>query len=157
MSSPYGLVGLSGIEGLGGEPTDPSEPGFWTSPSEIQAPYDCQKQGGTWDAASNTCVMPTQTFEMKTWPELTAYPTAVEVGKALSYAVMTIGGAYYHGWKGGVAGFFGSAALNSAAGALVYYRQPEPQYKLAMYLTVGLGAVAAVIAVPAWLSAERIR
>lgn len=150
MNPAHGLVGLSGVEGLGDEPGVPQ----WDTNPEMT----CILHGGKWDTESNTCVHePPQSFEMKTWPDLTANPTAVKVAKALSYAGMTIGGAYYHGWKGGVAGFFGSAALNSAAGSLVYYRQPEPEYKLALYLTAGLGAVAAMIAVPAWMAAERVR
>jgi hypothetical protein len=177
--NPMGIVGLSGIESMGDDPsgqlpTDPFEcmqmapEYFWnpetgkcekspdyvpvgpggTTPLDVQ----CQDQGGVWNEQEGSCKI-----EVKSWPELTRYPTAVEVGKALSYIAMTLGGAYYYGWKGGVAGFFGSAALNSAAGALVYHQQPQAHYKLAFYLTAGLGGVAALIAVPAWLAAERVR
>ena len=128
-----GLIGLSGIEGLGQDPAMPTEP-----------------NGPPAGPVS-------ESFEMKSWPELTASPSASRIVKGLVYAGATLGGAYYYGWKGGVAGFFGSAAVNSAAGALVYQRQPEPEYRLAMVLTAGLGVVAAAIAVPAWVMAERVR
>jgi hypothetical protein len=146
-----GLIGLSGIEGLGQD---------WTPPQEIWAEADCRKAGGEWDFESKTCSMlppSSETFQMKTWPDLTASPTVTKVAKGLAYAGATLGGAYYYGWKGGVAGFFGSAAASSAAGALVYHRQPEPAYKLAWVLTAGLGVVAAAIAIPSWVMAERVR
>jgi hypothetical protein len=129
-----GLIGLSGIEGMGDGPVAPPAPN-----GEPPAPPSGEG------------------FEMKTWPDLTAAPTATKIAKGLVYAGTTLGGAYYYGWKGGVAGFFGSAAASSAAGALVYHRQPEPAYKLAWVLTAGLGAVAAAIAIPAWVMAERVR
>ncbi len=173
--NPVGIVGLSGIEGMGDAPsgqvpTDPFEcmqlapeyewdvnsgqcvPAQGAPASPLPLQDQCLQQGGVWNEAEGSCKI-----EVKSWPELTRYPTAVEVGKALSYIAMTLGGAYYYGWKGGVAGFFGSAALNSAAGALVYHQQPQAHYKLAFYLTAGLGGVAALIAVPAWLAAERVR
>jgi urocanate hydratase len=150
-----GLIGLSGIEGLGTRPTIP--PGM----------AECGERGGQWEYANGhgVCYLPAEadapahppTFEAKSWPELTAHPSVTKIGKALVYGVTTIGGAYYYGWKGGVAGFFGTAAMSSLAGTMVYHRQPEPEYKLAMYLTAGLGAVAAAIAVPAWAKAERVR
>ena len=173
--NPVGIVGLSGIEGMGDAPSGqiPSDPMEcmqlgppWqynyetdkceqvqhgpSNPGSLQ--QQCLDQGGVWNEAEGSCKI-----EVKSWPELTRYPTAVELGKAVSYIAMTIGGAYYYGWKGGVAGFFGSAALNSAAGALVYHQQPQAHYKLAFYLTAGLGAVAALIAVPTWMAAERVR
>jgi hypothetical protein len=172
-----GLIGLSGIEGLGQQPPVPpggvhpsiecvEGGGQWDAPAGICVHPDpvpsgippddvlCRSRGGWWDEETATCK---ERFEAKSWPELTAHPSATKIGKTLAYAAATIGGAYYYGWKGGVAGFFGTAAMSSLAGTMVYHRQPEPEYKLAMYLTAGLGAVAAAIAVPAWAKAERVR